>query len=291
MSEKCLIVALLAALVFHPRSSIKCFKPKSERDSATSATPQKKHRPAKKKKSAPPKPPQKQSKPKRQASTSSIARNSSCSNQLTELHEGDWPVDIVAAMFRAGWPLEKTVAIEKILKVNHSLENLTEFEEYREGVKSKSAKICEPGRTQKLVVDGNELVQFHGTLITCPLGRNSASLDICSNRWCAVCSMVSSTFLAKDVSVTLCENSWRAHRKINGGLVGDKASARTASVLCRVITGRIANLAKLGVTNVKDGGFNSGVSPAGYESGVSENLAVLNERAILPCFVVIYRAS
>ncbi|KAI9086229.1 hypothetical protein K1719_031683 [Acacia pycnantha] len=291
MVEKCLIAASLAALVFHPRSSIKFFKPKPNPNNTTSTTtPPKNHKPAKKKHSTPPKPPHEQSKPKAQSSSSSssIARNSSRSNQLTELLEGDWPIDIVAAMFRAGWPLEKTVVIEKILKVNHSLDHLTKFEEYREGVKSMSAKISEPERTQKLVVDGNELVRFHGALIKCYLGRDNLSLDICSNRWCAVCRMVSSTFPVKDVSVTLYEHSWRAHAKIDGGSVGDRASARTASVLCRVIAGRIANFDKFGATNVKEGGFDSMVSPPGNES---EELVVLNQRAILPCFVVIYRAS
>ncbi|KAK4281450.1 hypothetical protein QN277_012943 [Acacia crassicarpa] len=293
MAEKCLVVASLAALVFHPRSSIKCFKPKPNPNSTNSTTtPQKNHKPAKKKQGTPPKLPHEQPKHKAQSSSSSsIARNSSRSNQLTELLEGDWPIDIVAAMFRAGWPLEKTVVIEKILKVNHSLDHLTKFEEYREGVKSMSAKIREPERTQKLVVDGNELVRFHGALIKCSLGRGNLSLDICSNRWCAVCRMVSSTFPVKDVSVTLYENSWRAHAKIDGGSVGDRASARTASVLCRVIAGRIANFDKFGATNVKEGGFDSMVSPPECASEVSEGLVVLNQRAILPCFVVIYRAS
>ncbi|XP_054799733.1 uncharacterized protein LOC129304112 [Prosopis cineraria] len=156
-------------------------------------------------------------------------------------------------MFRAGWPLEETVVIKKILKVNHSPDLLAKFEEYREGVKSKSGTICESERTHKLVVDGNELVRFQGALITCSLGRNSASLGICSNRWCAVCRMVSSTLPVKDVSVTLHENSWRAHGKIGGGSAGDWVSARTASVLCRVIAGRIANFHELGVTNAKEG--------------------------------------
>lgn len=80
-------------------------------------------------------------------------------------------------------------------------------------------------------------------------------LDICSNRWCVVCRMVSSTFPAKDISVTLLENSWRVHGKIDGGYVGDGASARTASVLCRVIAGRIANFDELVITNVKGGRF------------------------------------
>lgn len=59
-------------------------------------------------------------------------RDSSHSNLFIELLEGDWPIDIVATMFCAGWPLEKTVVIKKILKVNHSLDLLTEFEEYGE---------------------------------------------------------------------------------------------------------------------------------------------------------------
>lgn len=191
----------------------------------------------------------------------------------------------MAALFRGGWPLEKTVVIEKILKVNHSLDLLAKFEEYREGVKSNCDKTCEPQRTQKLLVDGNEMVRFYGAIMTCSLGRNGVSHDICSNKLCEVCRMVSSTFPMRDVSVTLYENSWRAHGKIGEDSVGDGTSARTASVLCRVIAGRIVNFDKIGVMDVKEGGFDSVVSNA------SEELVVLNQRAILPCFVVIYRAT
>lgn len=249
MSEKCLIAASVAALICHPSSSIKIFKstPKPQ----TQNPPKKKH------------------KPKSHESSFSFS-------------DGDWHVDTVASMFRYGWPIEKVVVIEKILKVNYSRDFLRKFEQQRERVKSRS-KMC--------AIDGNELIRFHGALITCSLGKNAASSS-CSNKSCSVCRLLTSVNDASNSMTTFYENSWRAHGNIGTASVVDSASARTAVIICKVIAGRIANCNEFGVGNIGEGGrFDSVELRAGNQSSGSEELVVLNQRAVLPCFVVIYRAN
>ncbi|KAE8664419.1 Ribonuclease P family protein, putative isoform 1 [Hibiscus syriacus] len=293
MSEKILMAASMAALVCHPSSSIKCFKPKSKPSSS--------HRENTSK-----------SNTKKDVWTcSSFPRTSvfsSCSNMNTTLThpnrvpstsstdsclvsnlcEKDPAFRVVEAMFESGWDDKAGPKIEKILKINHNIGVLKRFEEYKEIVKSKSANV-----SRRLAVDGNELLRFHGAIVTCSLGNNELS-RICSKESCGVCRMVRLVGSAGEESVALSNDSRRAHRRVMKECrVNNKICARKAVVVCRVIAGRVARCHQrgLGLVEEREGGFDSVASLPKDSSEGSEELIALNARAVLPCFVILCSAT
>ena len=79
--------------------------------------------------------------------------------------------------------------------------------------------------------------------------------------------------------------SGKAHDK-SGVLVDDDNHGKRAMLVCRVIAGRVKkNMEGLG-TNMEE--YDSVAGAVGAYSNLDE-LYVFNPRAILPCFVVIYR--
>ncbi|KAE8681817.1 Ribonuclease P family protein, putative isoform 1 [Hibiscus syriacus] len=307
MSEKILMAALMAALVCHPSSSIKCFKPKPKPSSSQRENTSK-------------------SNSKKDVWTCSSLPITSvfshCSNMNTtlthpspvpstnstdsclvsKLCEKDPAFRVVETMFMSGWDGKAGPKIEKILKINHNVGVLKRFEEYREIVKSKSANI-----SRRLAVDGNELLRFHGAIVTCSLGNNELS-RICSRETCGVCRMVQLVGSTGEESVVLSNNSRRAHRRVtkecdvNNKIarrvtkeygVNNKICARKAVVVCQVIAGRVARCCRqgLGLVEGREGGFDSVASLSKDPLEGSEELITLNARAMLPCFVILYNVT
>ncbi|XVE96757.1 hypothetical protein REPUB_Repub02eG0250200 [Reevesia pubescens] len=298
MVERCLMAASLAALVCHPNATIKCFRPKPK----TTTSSGREKPPGEKKQSS--KPTNKNdfransslsrcsvsfkmniTSPPPNLVTSRSGRNSFVVSNLVEEEPS---FGVVETIFRSGWDNKIGLKIEKILKINHNVDVLNKFEEYREIVKSKSTNISasETERIERLAVDGNELLRFHGAIVTCSLGNDEFS-NICHRECCGICKMVGSSLSAGEQSVTLNNNSRQAHKKAVTECVVNKICARKAIVVCRVIAGRVARYRGHGLVDGQEGGFDSVVSL----SKDQEELIVLNARAVLPCFVIVYNVK
>ncbi|XP_040938179.1 uncharacterized protein [Gossypium hirsutum] len=252
MAEKFLMAASMAALVCHPSSSINCFKPKPQTSQRTTSKSAKKNTDIQTDSSL--------SKTSSSCSSFSdtnttptprshvpnrVPLRTSCKDLylVSSLFEKDPAFRVVETIFKSGWDVKTELEIEKILKINHTIDVLKRFEEYREIVKSKSSNI------ERLAVDGNEVLKFYGTIVTCSLGIDEFS-RICYRESCGVCRMI--------------------------GL--------------RVIAGRMARCRGRGVGLVegREGGFDSVVSSC---TDRSEELVVLDARAVLPCFVIVYNVK
>ncbi|KAB2006961.1 hypothetical protein E1A91_D11G393200v1 [Gossypium mustelinum] len=92
-------------------------------------------------------------------------------------------------------------------------------------------------------------------------------------------------------SVGLSDDSRCAHREVTKECgVDNKVRGRKVVVVCRVIAGRVARCRGRGVGLVegREGGFDSVVSSC---TDRSEELVVLDARAVLPCFVIVYNVK
>ena len=204
---------------------------------------------------------------------------------------------IAETIFRSGWAAAGEIGdtVEKVLKVNNSVDVLHRFEEYREMVKSKAKENRVGLRLERLGADGNELLMFHGAVITCSLGSGKeGGLSICSEKRCGACRFIGSVEETTTTTTTwLCGNSWRAHEKVSTECIvnGLSPATRNAIILCKVIAGRVVRARKHGLIDGEKGGFDSLVSSTEDRSDGSAELMVLNPRAILPCFVIIYNVG
>ncbi|XVE76231.1 hypothetical protein DITRI_Ditri12bG0156200 [Diplodiscus trichospermus] len=264
MVERCLMAACFAAIVCHPNATIKCFRPKSK--TATSSESEKSSRENKR--------PSKSTNKNGFRDNSSLSRSSvpfdmnitsSPSNLpsstsgrdsylVSNLVAEEPSFGIVETIFRSGWDNKIGLKIEKVLKINHNVDVLNKFEEYREIVKSKSTNIP-PGesmRIERLAVDGNEFLRFHGAIVTCSLGNDEIS-SICHRECCGICRMVGSSLSDGEACVALSNNSRQAHRKVVSGSDGNKNCARKAIVICRVIAGRVARCCGGGLVDGQEG--------------------------------------
>lgn len=163
---------------------------------------------------------------------------------------------------------------------------LARFEEYRELVKIKASKL--PKKHPRCLADGNELLRFYGTTVTCSLGMNGAS-TLCLSETCNVCRIIRHGFSAKSelkegIGVFTTSTSGRAFESIE--LYEDSPDVKKALLVCRVIAGRVhrplENIQELAGQT----GFDSLAGKVGLYSNIEE-LYLLNPRALLPCFVVI----
>ncbi|KAA8516520.1 hypothetical protein F0562_016974 [Nyssa sinensis] len=276
---------------------LRCFKPKPPKSKSSTTSPQKEKPPP----PPPPKPshplenkePSKSRKKLDFHASSSLSRTSRFDahfSAMVELVVGEPSTSTVETIFRSGWAHDVGHTIEKVLKVNHCEEVVNKFEEYRKLVMSKAKQNhIASKRMKRVMVDGNELLRFRGAAITCSLGFNGVS-SICSKKCCGVCRVVgaSNTLFNNGGSMSFCEKSWNAHEKVTKECVVNGMSARKAIIICRVIAGCVVNYGQDGIVEGEERGFDSVVASNGDESNGFEELVVLNSRAILPCFVVIY---
>ncbi|GJS46454.1 putative zinc finger, C2H2, poly(ADP-ribose) polymerase, catalytic domain protein [Tanacetum coccineum] len=198
---------------------------------------------------------------------------------VSELGPEDSGRNIVEIIFKSSW-LKKDhpiFTIERILKVQNTRRTIQRFEDCRDAVKSRaSATRC--------AADGNELLRFHCTTISCSLGhRNSSSL--CSTGpGCGVCTIIRQGFQNPKNGVRTTASSGRAH-----DCLGVDVHARRAMLVCRVIAGKVKLVEGDAPVNEDGEVYDSVAGYAGLYSNLEE-LYVYNPRAILPCFVVIYKA-
>lgn len=214
---------------------------------------------------------------------------------VSELGPEDTSKNIVEIIFQSSW-LKKQAPIcqiERILKVHNTPRTISKFEEYRDSIKSKATK--HPKKHPRCIADGNELLRFHCTTFACSLGLNGSS-NLCNAiPNCNVCSIIKNGFKAADhqeltTTAAACNSngkgilttatSGKAHDKL--GAVGNDDHKR-AMLVCRVIAGRVK---KSNEGSMED--YDSVAGAVGVYSNLDE-LYVFNHKAILPCFVVIYR--
>ncbi|OEL30034.1 hypothetical protein BAE44_0008946 [Dichanthelium oligosanthes] len=218
---------------------------------------------------------------------------------VTELVDGDTASKVVELIFKVGWPNPGVALdrIERVVKVHNMDKSVDRFKEYMEEVKGRAAKV--PSKHPRCIADGNELLQFHGTTVSCSLGA-SGSHSICASSTCNVCRILrhgfSATRESRDgggVGVFTTSTSKRALDRLEGtNAGGGEAGAggvRHALIVCRAIAGRIHRPLENPQDVAGQPGFDSVAGQVGAESGIDE-LYLLNPSALLPCFVVICKA-
>ncbi|KAI8014332.1 hypothetical protein LOK49_LG05G03762 [Camellia lanceoleosa] len=208
---------------------------------------------------------------------------------VSELGPEDSGRNIVEIIFKSSW-LKKdnpVCKIERILKVHNTRRTIQRFEDCRDAVKIRVNANTK--KNPRCAADGNELLRFHSTTLSCTLGARGSSSLCGLTPGCGVCTIIKHGFSGKasdGKGVRTTASSGRAHDCINGG------DARRAMLVCRVIAGRVRRMADDGADeeeSVSAGSYDSVAGYAGIYSNLEE-LYVFNPRAILPCFVVIYKA-
>ncbi|GMH18013.1 hypothetical protein Nepgr_019854 [Nepenthes gracilis] len=199
----------------------------------------------------------------------------------------------VGTSWRSSWLKNDgpTCENERILKVRNTKRTIQRFEDCRDAVKLRALTTAR--KNPRPAADGDELLRFHCTTLTCALGaRGSASL--CGFvPGCGVCTIIRHGFPGKG-GVRTTATSGGAH----GGL--DSTDGRRAMLVCRVIAGRVRRAADSGASPVEGMQLPEGTAAGSYDSvaggftGVYsslQELVVFNPRAVLPCFVVLYKTT
>ncbi|KAL5728238.1 hypothetical protein ACHQM5_001350 [Ranunculus cassubicifolius] len=183
----------------------------------------------------------------------------SSSSSLTKLSEEHPSHNVVQIIFHTSWSPVNPFSgrIEMVFKVQNPPKTISRFEEYREIVKSRAVS----GDGGRCIADGNEVMRFY-----CIGPTAGAIYDL--GRLCE--------FTAKNRSICTYSGSGRAHESLGGG------KGTRAMLVCRVVAGRICS--RLGVESFSEGriGFDS-------VSGDNGELFVFDARALLPCFLIIYK--
>lgn len=208
---------------------------------------------------------------------------------MSELGAEDSSRNIVEIIFKSSW-LKKDnpiCSIERILKVHNTQRTIQRFEDYRDAVKIRATATAK--RNARCAADGNELLRFHCATLTCSLGARGSSSLCSSIPSCGVCTVIRHGFQgAKLNGVKTTASSGRAHDCLAA------PGTRRAMLVCRVIAGRVRRAAEDAAAEedgmaAAGGSYDSVAGVAGVYSDMEE-LRVFSSRAILPCFVVIYKA-
>ncbi|KAK4390782.1 hypothetical protein Sango_2141500 [Sesamum angolense] len=217
----------------------------------------------------------------------SLEHHQAVRHAVSELGAEDSSRNIVEIIFKSSW-LKKDnpiCKIERILKVHNTKRTIQRFEDYRDAVKIRATNI--PKRNARCAADGNELLRFHSATLTCSLGDRGSSSLCGSIPACGVCTIIRHGFQGNKINgIRTTASSGRAHDCL--GCSG----TRRAMLVCRVIAGRVKCSSgdhEDGAASPAGGSYDSVASYPGTYSNLEE-LYVFNARAILPCFVVIYKA-
>ncbi|URD78236.1 C2H2 zinc finger protein [Musa troglodytarum] len=199
---------------------------------------------------------------------------------VSELGPEDTSRNIIEIIFQSSWLKNQTPVckIERILKVHNTQKAIARFEDYRDSIKAKANKLTK--RHPRCVADGNELLRFHCATFACSLGVNG-STNLCQSiKHCNACSIIRDGFKVDELGgIQTMATSGRAHDMARISSDHEKR----AMLVCRVIAGRV----KKNQNAVEE--FDSMAGPAVTYSNLDQ-LFVFSPKAILPCFVVIYRS-
>ncbi|CAL9130353.1 unnamed protein product [Musa acuminata var. zebrina] len=227
---------------------------------------------------------------------------------VSELGTEDSGRNIVEIIFKSSWQKKKDrpiCKIERILKVHSAPRTVARFEDYRAAVKSRALPHLSSSSASgaaarhhpsRCAADGNELLRFHCTSLSCPLGARG-STSLCPNSSssspsssCGVCTIIRHGFARAQYphGVRTTASSGRAHDSGPSAAAEDGRGERRAMLVCRVIAGRVRRTPDDPAAEEAYDAVAVGDGCGAY--GNLEELIVANPRAILPCFVVIYRA-
>ncbi|CAH1431050.1 unnamed protein product [Lactuca virosa] len=218
----------------------------------------------------------------------SLEHHQAIKHAVSELGLEDSGRNIVEIIFKSSWQNKDhpIFTIERILKVNNTRRTIQRFEDCRDTIKIRATATATASRC---AADGNELLRFHCTTLACSLGSHGSSSLCGSVPGCGVCTIIRHGFQnpksgeAGKKGVCTTASSGKAHDSL-----GVEARGLRAMLVCRVIAGKVKRVAG-NAPPEEDGAYDS---MAGYPGSYSniEELYVCNPRAILPCFVVIYKA-
>ncbi|KAH6755339.1 C2H2-like zinc finger protein [Perilla frutescens var. hirtella] len=223
----------------------------------------------------------------------SLEHHQAVRHAVSELGPEDSSRNIVEIIFKSSWLKKESpiCKIERILKVHNTQRTIQRFEDYRDAVKIRATATAK--RNARCAADGNELLRFHCASLTCSLGARGSSALCGSIPACGVCTVIRHGFQGSKINgIRTTASSGRAHDCLAGG-AATTATTRRAMLVCRVIAGRVrredAAADDDGAPAAAGGSYDSVAGIAGVYSNMEE-LHVFSSRAILPCFVVIYKA-
>ncbi|KAL5993427.1 hypothetical protein ACLOJK_014352 [Asimina triloba] len=279
---------LCLVILLHPRGKVYCFRPRSpsiSRSTKKKTPPQSSSCSSSSPPSSPLPPPAKAEKKPPPSSYQSHSahlpaeKNLMCTHeevsherscyQVLELDPSEFAAGVVQKIFQRGWTQMGVAppAVHKILKINHSSESLINddgFEGYRRRLQARGS-TSDDGR---LLFDGNEILGYW----CCHLPNAPAQL----------------TTMPMPKEILVSRSSRRAHEKMHE--IGVEGDSRTrAMFVCRAIAGRVGEQRRrrrgggLVEEEVEGGGGHVFDSLA-----VGQDLLVLDAKAILPCFVVVF---
>ncbi|RLM56110.1 hypothetical protein C2845_PM10G19260 [Panicum miliaceum] len=220
---------------------------------------------------------------------------------VTELVDGDTASKVVELIYKVGWPSPQVAMdrVERVVKVHNMDRSVDRFKEYMEEVKARAAQ--QPNKHPRCIADGNELLQFHGTTVSCSLGAGG-SHSVCASGACNVCRIIRHGFSATRenradgvaVGVFTTSTSKRAleclqETNAGGGGEAGAGGVKHALIVCRAVAGRIRRPLENPQDAAGQPGFDSVAGQVGADSSI-EGLYLLNPSALLPCFVVICKA-
>eukprot|EP00249_Psilotum_nudum_P005252 c18706_g1_i1 orf=798-1973(+) len=207
---------------------------------------------------------------------------------VTELSNGDSARNIMEIIFRTSWHNSEmeSLKIIRVLKIHNVQKTIARFEDYRGVVKLKASKLAK--KHARCIADGNELLRFFGTTLICSLGLDGSSA-LCTLSNCNVCRIIRRGFSSRNESgkgIYTTATSRGAHYSVSA--LEDNEGAKRAMVVCRVIAGRVHTAHDIQETVFPPAGFDS-IAGGNEAHSNTEELYVFNPKAILPCFVVIYK--
>ncbi|KAI4320946.1 hypothetical protein MLD38_034378 [Melastoma candidum] len=238
----------------------------------------------------------------------SLELHQTVQHAVSELGPEDSGRNIVEIIFKSSWMKKDNpiCRIERILRVHNTQRTIQRFEECRDTVKTRA--LAGPRRNPRCAADGNELLRFHCASLACSLGSRGSSSLCGSVPGCGVCTIIRHGFQGKSAGQGHGHGEASSHQKgvrttASSGRAHDLlrcTNGRRAMLVCRVIAGKVRQAADEVSTADEDvtsspavgamsSYYDSMAGSAGTYASL-EDLYVFNPKAILPCFVVIYRA-
>ncbi|KAK9269635.1 hypothetical protein L1049_001412 [Liquidambar formosana] len=203
----------------------------------------------------------------------------------TELNMEEPSRNIIETIFQKATtnPSEKPRKIQRVIRVKNSSEILERFENHRIIVKKEA---CEQYESHpRIIVDGNELLLFYGTIMTCCSDDPGLVISkLCEEPSCGVCRAIQSNFGTKytknGIPLSTSSDALSETMHMIGNLKGK--NVKMATIVCRTIAGRVATM--VDGENEQE----HAIIRRGGRRSELEYLIVKDPNAILPCFVILF---
>ncbi|CAN6288827.1 unnamed protein product [Urochloa humidicola] len=187
---------------------------------------------------------------------------------MAELPEGHSSRRVVELIFSSGWggaAGSPEPSVEALFRVHSASRAVARFEEARAAARAR-------GAAARCGADGNEMMRFQ-CRPDAPGGVFGAGV--------ATCRLGAS---ASAVRTFACSGA--AHASAAGAGAATGGAGRRAMLVCRVIAGRVRPADDPSPRHVRASGGGGGYDSVDMGNG---ELVVLDSRAVLPCFLIIYK--